>query len=83
MEKPLFVYRNHLRNLLIVTIWAFLLFLTIKALAFTFAILGKHINWNPDFFQFDIISYKLNFFLNRVSNIPKEILQKTKKCLRS
>jgi len=48
MEKPLFEYRNHLRNVLIATIWTLLFFATLKAISLTYFLLDLYTSWNPE-----------------------------------
>lgn len=48
MEKPLFEYKNYLRNILIATIWTLLFFVTIEVIGFTSLLLETYPNWNPE-----------------------------------
>lgn len=48
MEKPLFEYKNHLRNMLVAAIWTSLIFTGVKAIGLTFIFLDLYTNWNPE-----------------------------------
>lgn len=48
MEKPLFEYRNRLRNGLIIVVWALLLFIGVGAIGLSFHLLELHPKWNPE-----------------------------------
>ncbi|MDE5416551.1 hypothetical protein L3049_00925 [Labilibaculum sp. DW002] len=49
MEKPLFQYRNYLRNTFVITIWGLLFLVTLRMMLLAFSILEFLPNWNSKF----------------------------------
>jgi hypothetical protein len=47
MEKPLFEYRNHLRNGLVIVVWILIFWGGVEAIGLTFSLLEHIPNWNP------------------------------------